>query len=134
MESIWVYLVAALLVISALYWLENKLKSVDKSKNMKALEYALTDLNEVVDNKLFVGKDSNVIYKRKVKWNYGGKFGFVSYVCLTNNGTWFELAIEVVNGSIRSRNIIPISTDSAKQRLSANINLYKQHFGEPEKA
>lgn len=131
-QVIWGSIVVSILIDCFLWALATK----NANRNTDSLYLnALKDLNTSEDGLVYIGTESEVVLKNSISWSTPSKTqGYVGYMCKTNKGNWFNLAIPFKLGIIGERRVFPLTEQEAKDILYKYPNIYRQHFGEPEKA
>jgi hypothetical protein len=156
-ESISLFTVPAILSISAivlalLFYFCRSLEPIykiverEEAEKNKQLENApgqvLSQLEEVEDDRLYLGRNAKIV---KLKMEATEKKYLFHFECLckTNSDNWFVLEFNYAPGikdiepdnpiyqDVNYKKVHPIGNDDAKSMLSNNIELYREHFGNP---
>lgn len=107
------------------------LRKLEGAQNWKAIQAALSDYEEIINGKNWVGKDAEVLASdRDDDPTKSGPVRFVQ-VCRTKNGAWFLFQVAVIHGRLVDRCITPCDEAEAKSRLRHHRDIYVRLFGQP---
>lgn len=107
------------------------LSETQRKNAEEAIESTFLNLNVICEGRQYLGGNSQVVDTIMQRSGFDRR---VKQLCLTNNGNWFGLSFNILNGSSVATDvkISAFDTTEAKEWLAKSPELYQKHFGVPE--
>ncbi|NJD07947.1 MAG: hypothetical protein FIA97_15845 [Methylococcaceae bacterium] len=123
-------MIVLVIILSALA-IAFKIDRIFGRKNWIAINTALDDYEEIIDGKLWIGRNAVALASERL--DNPSESGPIRYehICQMQSGAWFLFTVEVTQGIVISRSIRPCDETAVKARLQRHKDVYIRCFGQP---
>jgi hypothetical protein len=117
--------------IPAVLALTRLLRRIGGERNWTAIQGALSEYEEIIGGRRWVGKDAEVLASDRLDDpTEEGPVRF-EHICRTTNGAWFLFDVAATHGRIVGCNLRPCDEATAQSRLRRHQEAYVRCFGQP---